>query len=521
MKFICRSKRTSWLGLVLLSAFVTSARAQTEAVPSDSSGSPDSSVAQQLTTLAAALRATQQQVEQSRTQIKQMQDEIDRLRGQLGEHADLKPAAPFKSDTAADARPESDAEALERSAEELDMLKSTAAEQQQAKVESSSRLPVRLTGLILFNAFVNHGVVDQIDLPSSALLTTPHNSSTSTGATLRQTILGLEGTGPIVWGAHTSAHISMDFFGGVDGASYTGSAGSVRLRTAGIRAEWKQDILEVNYDTPIISPLSPESFATVAQPALAWSGNLWTWAPQLKWKHSLSLGDTGRQFSLELGLIDTQSLNGASYLTQLSAGPGEASGQPGYETRVSFHRWNDSSQSRGFEFGMGGFYGRQRYSGTQRVDTWATTADWQLRFNPRLRLSGELYRGRGIGSLGGGAYRDVVAFYFPGGHGTYLRPLDAEGGWLEWSYTLSNILRANASIGQDAGSGVELRNSIPLATTNPIYFYARNRSIVGNLVLRPWASFFISPEYRRLQSWPIEEYVNSANIFTLTFGYQF
>jgi hypothetical protein len=490
--------------LALYFVAVLAAKAQT-------ANMPDPSVSQQLEKLAAALHATQQQVEQSQQQIQQMQAEIERLRALLA----AKEASPKTA-----GQPPSPAAATESSetSEDVDILKSASAQQQQTKVESSSRFPVRLTGLVLFNSFINQGTVDQIDLPSSALLPSTTSSNTSTGASLRQTILGFEGTGPVLGGAQTSARVSMDFFGGVTGSATTGPAGTVRLRTAAISAAWTHDTLEVNYDTPLISPLSPDSFATVAQPSLAWSGNLWVWAPQFLWTHSLPLARADRAFTFQLGLLDTQTLNAANNLTQRSIGAGEASGQPSYETRLAYGSGKDEHH---FELGIGGLYGRQDYKGNQRVDTWATTADWRVPFGSRLHLSGEVYRGRGLGDLGGGAYRNTVTYTFPNSTATYLRALDAAGGWLQWSYKLSSTLSANSSLGQDSASGNELRNSVPLSGAGPIFFYARNRSIVGNLIFRPWSSIILSPEYRRLQSWPILGSVNTANIYTLSFGYQF
>jgi hypothetical protein len=502
------------LGSLLGFATALPVHAQTESVA-------DQPVAQQLEKLAAALRATQQQVEQSQQQIQQMQAEIDRLRALLTAKENTSQpstaSVPLPPPASVTGAVEGAAEKSE-SSEDIDILKSASAQQQQTKVESSSRLPVRLTGLVLVNAFINRGTVDQIDVPSSALLPSTTGSNTSTGASLRQTILGLEGTGPVLGGAQTSARVSMDFFGGVTGSATSGPAGTVRLRTAAITATWSHDKIEANYDTPLISPLSPDSFATVAQPSLAWSGNLWTWAPQFLWTRSFALRNTSRTLSFQLGLLDTQTLNAASSLTQRSIGAGEASGQPSYETRLAYSSGKDQHH---FELGIGGLYGRQNYKGNQRVDTWASTADWQVPLGTRLNISGELYRGRGLGDLGGGAYRNIVTYNFPNTTATYLRALDAEGGWLQWSYKLSSTLRANASIGQDTASGNELRTAIPLSGAGPIFFYARNRSIVGNLVFRPWSSIIVSPEYRRLQSWPILGSVNTANIYTLTFGYQF
>jgi hypothetical protein len=499
---------------ILCLATALTANAQTQS-------SSDPPVSQQLEKLAAALRTTQQQVEQSQQQIQQLQAEIDRLRALLTtKDTPPQPAAtpvPPPSPSTATAAAESTSD-KSVDAEDFDVLKSASAQQQQTKVESSSRFPVRLTGLLLFNSFVNQGTVDQIDLPSSALLPSTTGSNTSTGASLRQTILGLEGTGPVLGGAQTSARVSMDFFGGVTGSATSGPAGIVRLRTAAITVAWPHDTLEANYDTPLISPLSPESFATVAQPSLAWSGNLWTWAPQFFWTHTFDLHNSDHALSFHLGLLDTQTLNAASNLTQGSTGAGEASGQPSYETRLAYRSGNADHR---FELAIGSLYGRHDYKNNQRIDTWATTADWLVPLGTRLRVTGELYGGRGLGDLGGGAYRNTVTYNFPSSTATYLRALDAEGGWLQWSYKLSSTLNANASIGQDSASGNELRSSIPLSTTNPIFFYARNRSIVGNLIFRPWSSIILSPEYRRLQSWPIFGSVNTANIYTLTFGYQF
>jgi hypothetical protein len=384
------------LAYLLCVATTTTSNAQRASVD-------DPSVSAQLEKLASALHETQQQVDQSRQQIRQMQTEIDRLRLLLAANA----ASPAPAPETAPPQVVAPTVPAAEVSEDIDMLKSASAQQQQTKVESSSRLPVRFTGLVLFNAFVNQGNVDQIDLPSSALRHSTTSSNTSTGATLRQTILGLEGTGPILAGARTSARISIDFFGGVTGSATSGPAGTVRLRTAAITAAWQRDTLEANYDTPLISPLSPESFATVAQPSLAWSGNLWTWAPQLIWTHSFSSEKTHRAFLLQLGLIDTQTLNAANSLTQRSTGAGEASGQPSYEVRMAY---NSSQEERRFELGVGGLYGRQSYSGNQQLDTWATTADWRVPFGARLRLAGELYRGRGLGDLGGGAYRNVVTY---------------------------------------------------------------------------------------------------------------
>ncbi len=126
-----------------------------------------------------------------------------------------------------------------------------------------------MTGLILFNAFENHGNVDTIDLPAYALNPTDSAGSGSGGASFRQTILGIEGSGPRIAGAKTSADVNIDFFGGLVTGNVGTSAGIVRMRTASVNLEWTHDSLQVGQVGPLISPLSPTSYATVAETSLA------------------------------------------------------------------------------------------------------------------------------------------------------------------------------------------------------------------------------------------------------------
>lgn len=516
MKFVCNS---GWslsvrlICLLCLFSLVPFARGQSAAV------APPVTQGQQLDALTAGLRTAMQQMEQTRAEMAHMQTEIDRLRAQIGATKTTPSGtgeAVAQAGTPVGGTSDPSSSEAFPVTEEIEAIKASIKQEQQIKVESTSRLPVRVSGLVLVNTFVNHGVVDQIDLPTAALQPGGASGQTSTGAGFRQTILGLEGTGPVLGTAHTSARVSLDFFGGVTGSASSGPAGIVRLRTAAIRADWTHDRLEANYDTPIISPLSPESLATVAQPSQAWSGNLWTWAPQVYWQHVHSLAGE-RQLNFQVGLLDTQTLNAANTIVR-GTGPGEASGQPSYETHLGYA---SGGADRRLQLGIGGLYGRQVYANQGKVDTWTTTADWQIPLSARFRVSGELYRGRGLGSLGGGAYRDAFSYRLPGSAAPFVRGLDAEGGWLQFTYKASSVVRANASVGQDSASGNELRTAVPAAVTNPLFFYARNRTIVGNIIYQPWSSFLISPEFRRLQSWQIVGSSNKANVYALTFGYQF
>jgi hypothetical protein len=50
---------------------------------------------------------------------------------------------------------------------------------------------------------------------------------------------------------------------------------------------------------------------------------------------------------------------------------------------------------------------------------------------------------------------------------------------------------------------------------------ARNKMAVANLIFKPKTYIILSPEYRRIWTWPIYGAGNTADIFSLSAGYQF
>ena len=97
--------------------------------------------------------------------------------------------------------------------ERLDIQQQRTEEQAQTKVESSQKFPIRFAGMALFNAFMNSKQSGGVDYPIVAAPTGPGHD----GATVRQTILGLEFTGPrAIWGGKVTGSVYMDFFSGAD-----------------------------------------------------------------------------------------------------------------------------------------------------------------------------------------------------------------------------------------------------------------------------------------------------------------
>ncbi|MBS1820578.1 MAG: hypothetical protein JST61_01170 [Acidobacteria bacterium] len=462
----------------------------------------------QLNNIATQLAAAQAKLQESQHEIDRLQQQLSAVRAQLAA------TSPVSKTPAAEtaAAPPSDLQ------ERVDVLESQVAQHDQSKVESASKYPVRLTGLVLFNAFTNSGTVDDFDLPSVATAPAADAATRSSGASLRQTIVGISAIGPHLLGASSQAEVNFDFYGGIPYNSYGTSGGLVRLRTGSARLSWQRDTAEVGLVEPLISPLSPTSYATVAEPAMAWAGNLWTWAPQLSYKH-LFAGPRDGGFGWQFGLWDPPAAGYNNPDIYRAPSSGERSAQPAYETRFSYTHGEPGSPAY-LQLGTSGYYSRQSYTG-RSGDSWAVTGDWKLPLSRFVELSGEAYRGRALGGLGGGVYKDVVSGTDPVTGRTTFRLLNDVGGWSQVKVRFTRLLEANGTFGQDNGFARDFHSLILPSTAGTVQLRARNQAISANLIYTPRTYLIVSPEYRRIRTSPINSAASVANIFTLSFGYRF
>jgi hypothetical protein len=505
-------------------------RAQSTASSTAAASSPSSTtdaqsieLQQKLEAISSALVTAHQQLEQSQKEIDQLSEQVILIKKQL---AIAQPGLAQPSNSANDAdAAKTTAAAIEDLQERQQTLEAQVKLHEQTKVEGESKYPIRVTGLILFNSFINRGIVDDIDLPEAALAPSDETGNGSAGASFRQTILGLEGFGPRIAGARTSADVNLDFFGGLAYSNSSTSAGIVRMRTASINFDWSHDSIQVGMVSPLISPLSPTSYATVAEPSMAGAGNLWTWSPQLKYAHQFPL-QSGKQIQLEFGLWDPPAAGYSTSLTVRVPSPGEQSKQPAYESRVSYGTSSDdnygpTSDGHSYHVGLSGYYSRQSYPYGNSLDSWAVTTDFRIPLTHIFEVSGEGYRGRSLGGLGGGAYKDILYGTSPVTHLDSYRGLNAIGGWTQLKTRFGQSLEANAVIGLDDGLARDFHTLVFPETATEIQLRARNEMVVGNLIFRPKTYIILSPEYRRIWTWPIYGFGNTANIFTLSAGYQF
>lgn len=504
----------NWLVVLPLCFMPQSLRAQSQQATS-AADATTMRMEQRLESISAALAATRQQLEESQRQIQQLQEELGQMRNQSGASP-----SPVQVSAESNLQPTNGSSLQER----VETLEGEVKTHDQVKVESSSKYSLRINGLVLINGFINRGTVDNLDLPSVAL---PPAAGTSVniGAGLRQSIIGLQGFGPRVAGAKTSADISFDFYGGLPYSNYVTSAGIVRMRTATVHLDWERDSLDGGLQTPLISPLSPTSYATVAEPGMAWAGNLWTWAPQLRYVHRFVGPNEQPRLQIEAGLWDSPATGINSTDSFRLPSPSERSGQPGYEGRVSY----GSMEKHSLEIGVGGYYGRQVYPTTTAAgapynfnnNSWAVTIDWRVPVTHRLEWSGEGYRGRSLGGFGGGVYKDVISGTDPTTGAPAIRGLNDIGGWTQLKSRFGESLEANAVIGQDNGFAGDFHSVLLPSNASQMQLRARNRMLAGNLIYRPKTYLIVSPEYRRIWTWPIYGARNTADIFTLSLGYEF
>jgi hypothetical protein len=399
------------------------------------------------------------------------------------------------------------------------LLTSKVDEQYQTKVESAARYRVRLSGIVLMNAFRNVGTSDNLDFPNYAQQPAPGTTSQiSLGATLRQSEIGLEIFGPVVAGARSSANVQLDFAGGFPSAPNGVNFGIARLQTASVRLDWKNTSLIAGQDSLFVSPNSPTSFASLATPAFDNAGNLWGWTPQLRIERRFDLPNQ-QTLTFQGGVLDNLDWEPPAnqYTYFRTAQAGESSGQPAYAARAA---WSRPVFGHPLTVGIAGYFGRQSWESDHYVDGYAGMTDWQIPIAPRLVLSGEFYRGRAAGGLGGAIGQAIV---YGGNHfdpDTPIRGLNSAGGWSQLKFQLTPKLELNGVYAEDDAFAGDIRG-FAIDANNFGEILGRNRGQLANFVYRPKSDLLLSAEFRRLHTFPIYDPANVTNQISLSMGILF
>jgi hypothetical protein len=372
--------------------------------------------------------------------------------------------------------------------EKLDIQGKRIDEQAQTKVEASQKFPIRLTGMALFNAFLNSKQNGGAEYPVVA--SAP--GAGLAGATLRQTIIGLEYRGPAtVWGGNVHGSVYMDFSAGA-------ADSAMRLRTGSIEIDWKNRNVMVGIEKPIFNPREPSSLAQLAVSPLAGAGNLWLWLPQVRVEQDFSVARaTGLR--TQLGVVQTHEVG--PYAGGSFTGTVEAA-RPGLEGRFEFY--HNLDDERRLEIAPG-FHSSQTHVAGTSVASSLFSLDWF--FNPwrRLELTGAYYHGQNVTPLGAG-YQQGFGVYYRG-----VEPVHSQGGWEQVTLHLAPRLDFHLFSGQQDDRNRDLDAGR----------IGKNLLFGGNLYYHLAPNVILGLETTQLRTLYIGQGTRINNHYDLALGYLF
>jgi hypothetical protein len=355
--------------------------------------------------------------------------------------------------------------------ERVDVLAQRQAQQDQEKISSDHRLPVTLTGMLLFNSFWNGRGAGDSNNPTIA---PEAGGPVDAGATFRQSVIGIKFDGPdIIGGGKITGSAYVDFFGGTG----TSLNQLVRLRVASVNAVWKSTTLSVALDKPIFAPREPDSLAQVGVSPLTSAGNLWLWQPQVRVEQRFAFGD---QAGLRAQLGVYQTAEGGTGLSTLYASS-LASSRPGYEGRFEF--WGSGGESRRIEIAPGFHFSDSQVFG-QSVPSRIFSVDWLMRPGSWVDFTGTFFSGENVGVVGG--LRQGLTVVYDGG----VIPVHAQGGWTQVKFHLTPRATLNFYGGQE-----DDRNS-DLAPGG----IAKNFAYAGNFMYRIGSNVLASFEAAQVRT---------------------
>jgi hypothetical protein len=359
-------------------------------------------------------------------------------------------------------------------------------------VEAANKLPVRLTGMVLFNSFLNGKYNGGSENPTTASLTPQPRTS---GATFRQSIVGLSFNAPgSVIGAKVNGSIYFDLFGGT--TNHLNHL--MRLRLATLSFDWENTTFSFGHDKPIIAPREPESIAQVGVSPLTGAGNLWLWQPQARIEQRFHFGaDSGLR--AQFGLYQTSEGSTVVPTEYANAvGRGQAARQGRFEL------WHRFSERKRIEVAPGFHFSTSQVAGF-KLPSNAFSLDWFVNPFEKLEFNGAFYSGENVGNMG------TVRQSFTIFSDRRIVPIRAMGGWAQVSVPWTPRLSFHIYGGQH-----DDRNQ-DLLTGN----IAKNQAYFGNVMYKVAPNVILSFEGGQVRTTYLRNGVRLNNHYDLAMAYQF
>jgi hypothetical protein len=412
---------------------------------------------------------------QEKTDIERILERLDRLEQENHQLADEVHALRTELAGKVQASGNQSAEAQPAQApldERVQVAEQRVSDLSQEKVEASSRFPVSLTGMVLFNAFLNGKNAGGDEDPTYVSATSGLRTN---GATIAQTVLGLRYQSPqALWGAAVNGSVFFDFYSG-GGTSLDHDA---RLRTASIQLDWTNTSVMVGQDKPLIAPRDPYSLAQVGVSAFTDAGNLWLWSPQARLEQRFQFGDASG-LRAQIGLYEM----GGAYAQAASypLSPPESSAGPAVEGRFEF--WHKFGERTRIELAPG-FHTAQTTQEGVSVPSRLFSFDWFANPWEKIEFTGEFYDGENIGGLG--AIAPSYYILTPG----LIRPVESIGGWAQLAWLATPKLTFHLIAGQHNNQASEIADAM-------IY---KNQGYAANLIYRLAPNVLLSLEGMQLRT---------------------
>jgi hypothetical protein len=273
-----------------------------------------------------------------------------------------------------------------------------------------------------------------------------------------------------------------------------------------MKIDWPHVSIVAGQEAPFFSPLISRVFV-VRQSLDVDARSVRRGAPRAP--ERIALDDQG-------GILDP--LTGEPPTSEYDRLPtaGERTRMPAVAMRVGFK----GARERHVALGTGAYYSNQDWGYGRSVGAWAATADWDVPLGRAVAVSGEFYKGRSIGGLGGGLSASVLF----DGNGALAAssavPIDSIGGWVQLKVAPTNRLEFNGAWGGDRPTCSAAPGCAAATALDPERI-RRNATASLNTIYQIRSNVIFSVEYRRLTTTPFGEPRSRADHVSVNTGMAF
>jgi predicted XRE-type DNA-binding protein len=308
----------------------------------------------------------------------------------------------------------------DKAVDQLEVQSQRVSDTAQSKVEAGQKQPLKLSGLVLMNAYRYTGHIGEAELP---LVGVGLSRNTSTGATLRQSQITLQyDSSNSFIGANLSGRLQIDFFGG---SLINAQNHLARIRVGNVSLNWARRTVMVGIEKPILSPREPETLAQLGISPLANSGNLWLWQPQIRYEERVKFTENSG-LDLRAGVYQTNETFTPAGFT----GP-VPKARPALQGRFEFYRTDRAGRRLAI---APGFHVSETQVLGAAARSYAASVDWNVPVLSRLEWTGFAFKGQNLTGLGVSGIRQP--YYLT--QQRFPNPVRSGGGWTQLAITANS-----------------------------------------------------------------------------------